>query len=100
MPIDISWHVVGATIEGQAAPAPRRRTGGQKGLAEATNSGAITIAATSVLRMKPTVKVRVDVQATTGALDPANSPFVLSAEETGFLTLDPGTWYLKTAVYS
>lgn len=100
MGVDISVHALGNPVAGNLPPAPYAlRLGGQKGLAVDTNSAVITLTQAAVAVLVATAKYRVDIQKTTAALDPANSPSVLVADQPGFYMIEAGSWYVKVTAY-
>lgn len=101
MTIDIARYSNGQLINGALPPAPQfPQSGGQKNLAVNTNSA--TYLGPCVLALVSTTKVRVDVRnlADAGSLDPDNSPSILAAEVTAFISLPKGSFILKANTWS
>lgn len=100
MPLDYSIHELGTPVMGQLPPAPHMPVlGGQQALAENTDSAAIAAAGPVALMMVASAKLRLDVQPTGTALDPASSPVVLLAGERAVFALRRGSWKLRTTLY-
>lgn len=100
MPLDYSFHELGTAVMGQLPPAPHLPVlGGQVALAENTDSAAIVAAGPVALMLVATAKLRLDVQLTGTALDPANSPVVLLAGERAVFALRRGSYKLRTTLY-
>jgi len=109
MPTDYAVHRIGYPISGNHPPAPSLpASGGQKSLADNTDSALITITQPSVLIASSTAKVRLDLQAcdpanvavTIPALAPTNSPVVLFPEVPRIFSLAQGQYLLKTLAYA
>jgi hypothetical protein len=100
MPVDYAIHPLGNPVQGNHPPAPSLPLlGGQSGLADNTNSNVILLATDAVISIVATAKLRLDVQNTVAALNPAASPLVLIADQPRLFALPRGTYYLKTLAY-
>ena len=106
MPLDISFHPFGEPFRGNHPPAPALPViAKQKSLAEAVPSqafvapGGVT-GSVCVLVLTATIKLRVDIQKTGDALDPANSGIVLLPDVPRTFSVREGSWTVQSAVYA
>lgn len=100
MPTDIAIHAIGNAVQGQLPPAPIvPALGGQQALAENTDSAEFEFTQAVVVAITPSVKVRIDIQRSGVALNPAGSFLVGNADQTGFYALERGKWKIKTLAY-
>lgn len=101
MALDYAVLALGNPVQGQLPAAPALPPlAGQKALAENTDSAVIVVDRPAMLVLVATAKVRLDVQPSTGALDPGNSPVVLPADQRVMFTLPAGSYKLKTLAYA